>query len=508
MKKQVKNVMIVSLSSGTIGESFVKHEVDIGIRRLESFGLTVRFSKHALMGRKYLDEHPEKRAEDMIEAFRDPDVDMILCAIGGDDTYRLLPYLFGNDELKNAVEAGKDKLFLGFSDTTVNHLMLHKLGLPTFYGQSFLADICELDTEMLPYTEKYFRELIETGRIRRITPSEFWYEEREDFSEKAVGTPRVRHDNGGFVLLQGSPVFSGRILGGCIESLADLFLGTAHPDEPAAAAPYGLFPDIEDWRGRILLLESSEEKIPPEEYRRMLEALKKAGVFGVINGVLVGKPMDETYMEEYHHLLVEVADDPELPILANISIGHATPRCIIPFGVPARVDAERQLIEFPDEGEAYEIINLSEKPELKEQMANWFHEKWGVPLEAYLESMDECLKEAGKGKDRQPYPEWFCAVEFGTGRIIGGLGVIENDFHDRKDLAPNVCAVYTEPDCRGMGIAGELLNTVCAEMASRGVETLYLLTDHTGFYERYGWEFYCMAQGDGEEEPARMYVHR
>ncbi|MBO4879110.1 MAG: LD-carboxypeptidase, partial [Clostridia bacterium] len=103
MKKQVKNVMIVSLSSGTIGESFVKHEVDIGIRRLESFGLTVRFSKHALMGRKYLDEHPEKRAEDMIEAFRDPDVDMILCAIGGDDTYRLLPYLFENGELAAAV---------------------------------------------------------------------------------------------------------------------------------------------------------------------------------------------------------------------------------------------------------------------------------------------------------------------------------------------------------------------------------------------------------------------
>ena len=104
------------------------------------------------------------------------------------------------------------------------------------------------------------------------------------------------------------------------------------------------------------------------------------------------------------------------------------------------------------------------------------------------------------------YPQWYVAVE--DGRIIGGLGVIENDFHDRKDLAPNVCAVYTEPDCRGRGIAGALLAHVCQDMHRRGVGTLYLLTDHTSFYERYGWEFLCMAQGDGEEELSRLYVHR
>lgn len=85
------------------------------------------------------------------------------------------------------------------------------------------------------------------------------------------------------------------------------------------------------------------------------------------------------------------------------------------------------------------------------------------------------------------------AVE--EGRIIGGLGVIENDFHDRKDLSPNVCAVYTEEDRRGMGVAGALLNGVCADMKERGIDTLYLLTDHDSFYERYGWEFYLHGAG-------------
>ena len=92
--------------------------------------------------------------------------------------------------------------------------------------------------------------------------------------------------------------------------------------------------------------------------------------------------------------------------------------------------------------------------------------------------------------------------------IFGGIGVIENDFHDRKDLSPNVCAVYTEPDCRGQGIARKLLDLVCADMKEQGIDTLYLLTDHTSLYERYGWEFFCMAQGDGEEKPSRIYRHQ
>ncbi len=93
-------------------------------------------------------------------------------------------------------------------------------------------------------------------------------------------------------------------------------------------------------------------------------------------------------------------------------------------------------------------------------------------------------------------------------RIIGGLGVIENDFHDRKDLPPNICAVYTEVDKRNNGVAGALLNYVCADMKNQGIDTLYLLTDHTSFYERYDWKFLCMVQGDGESDMSRMYIHR
>ena len=101
---------------------------------------------------------------------------------------------------------------------------------------------------------------------------------------------------------------------------------------------------------------------------------------------------------------------------------------------------------------------------------------------------------------------WYLCLD--EGQIVGGLGVIENDFHDRKDLSPNICAVYTEEDYRGQGIAGALLNMAVEDLRSRGITPVYLLTNHTDFYEQYGWEFLCMAQGDGEPYLSRMYIHR
>jgi GNAT superfamily N-acetyltransferase len=147
----------------------------------------------------------------------------------------------------------------------------------------------------------------------------------------------------------------------------------------------------------------------------------------------------------------------------------------------------------------YEITRLIDRPEIRRSMAQWFHEKWGIPMQAYLDSMDACL--SGK----TDVPQWYAVIE--DGRIIAGLGVIENDFHDRKDLAPNVCAVYVEEEFRGRGVAGKMLAFAAEDMCARGVETLYLITDHIGFYERYGWEFLCMAREDGGGM-TRMYTHR
>ena len=145
---------------------------------------------------------------------------------------------------------------------------------------------------------------------------------------------------------------------------------------------------------------------------------------------------------------------------------------------------------------AYDIINLHDRPDLRQRAAEWFHRQWGIPAEDYLASMDGT--QAGAA-----VPQWYVAVA-GTA-IIGGVGVIDNDFHRRKDLTPNVCALYVEAAWRGRGIAGQLLERVCSDMRRHGCGALYLVTDHTSFYERYGGHFLCMVQEEGSSNLIRMY---
>lgn len=149
-------------------------------------------------------------------------------------------------------------------------------------------------------------------------------------------------------------------------------------------------------------------------------------------------------------------------------------------------------------GGRMELITLRDHPSFMNTAAQWFHEKWGVPKSAYLECMSAYLN------GETEYGWYLC---LSGERIIGGLGVIENDFHDRKDLSPNVCAVYTEEAFRGMGIAGQLLCMAVADLKAKGISPVYLVTDHTGFYERYGWEFYCLAHDEGTEKTTRVYMH-
>ena len=148
----------------------------------------------------------------------------------------------------------------------------------------------------------------------------------------------------------------------------------------------------------------------------------------------------------------------------------------------------------------FEIVNIRERPELAQRAVSWFHDKWDVSEEEYLDSINECILGAG------PVPQWYLALCGNA--IAGGAGVIENDFHNRKDLSPNVCALYVEPCMRRLGLAGRLLEHACKDMEAMGIGVLYLITDHTSCYERYGWDFLCMVQGDGDPDPSRMYVHR
>lgn len=341
-------IAIVSLSSGILGESFIQHELELGVKRLKEFGLEPVFMPNARKGLTYVKEHPEARAADLKQAFLDYSIKGILCAIGGDDTYRTLPYLLEDEEFKIIVQKNP-KIFLGFSDTTINHFMFYRLGLPTFYGQAFLPDLAELDENMLVYSKESFLNLFQ-NRFKSITSSPIWYLERHDFSPAAVGTKREeQREIRGFEVLQGKGSIEGILFGGCIDSMYDILSGTRYSDEREICLKYNLFLSKEEWKGKILLLETSDEQPAPHLFQKMLEELKSLGVFDSVVGILQGKPMDEKYYEEYKQILIDVIQNPNLPILYNLNIGHATPRCILPLQAKVRVDLETKSIKFVDE---------------------------------------------------------------------------------------------------------------------------------------------------------------
>lgn len=342
--KKGDKIAIVSLSSGMLGETFCAHEVRLGTMRMREFGLEPVFMENSLKGMNYIRNHPEKRAADLKAAFLDSSISGIICAIGGDDTYRTIPYLMEDEEFISAVK-NDPKFFLGFSDTTVNHLMFHKLGLRTFYGQAFICDLAELADDMLPYTKNAFGECFAPHSDRKIVSSDVWYTDRTDYSEASVGIDYKSHkETRGFELLQGRPVFSGELLGGCVESMYEMLTDDRYADMPEIVQKYGVFPEPDEWKGKILFAETSEEKPEPEKLRKIIEKFKEYGIFSRINGVIVGKPKDEQYYSEYKKVWSDVLSDTDIPVLYNVNFGHALPRTILPYGAEACVDAENKVI--------------------------------------------------------------------------------------------------------------------------------------------------------------------
>ncbi len=325
---------IVSLSAGTLGEPWAIHRLEIAKERLEKdYGLKVVVMPNALKGRDYLYRHPEARAQDLMDAFRDPEIKAVFSAIGGDDTIRLLPYI-DFDVLRS-----NPKIFTGFSDTTTNHMMMHKAGLCSYYGATVLTNFSEY-VKINDYTAEMIQKtLFDPQPTLEIPSAPYWYDDEDEkvwWDEKNINVQKQYHpEEIGYEVLQGGGIAEGELLGGCLDVFIEL-LGTE------------LWPSKEDWDGKIMFLETSEEDMSPDCLAWILRNLNAQGLFDVISGILVGKPARrskyEAYKEVYRKVVGFEAGHPELPILYNVNFGHAEPIGVIPMGVKCRLDADNKTL--------------------------------------------------------------------------------------------------------------------------------------------------------------------
>ena len=180
-------VATVSLSWGGAGDKEILWRYHQGKERLETlFGLKVVEMPHTLAGTDYVYNHPKERAEDLMQAFADPEIKAIIACIGGEDSIRMLPTI-DFDVIKN-----NPKIFSGYSDSTVTHFICMKARVSSFYGPTILTDFAE-NIAMPDYTVKAINKAwFYTEPIGEIMPSDSFTAERLEWVVEKIGRASCR----------------------------------------------------------------------------------------------------------------------------------------------------------------------------------------------------------------------------------------------------------------------------------------------------------------------------
>jgi len=328
-------VATVSLSWGGAGELSLLWRYELGKRRLiEQFDLTVIEMDNTLKGAAFLREHPEKRAEDLMQAFLDPRVKAIFSCIGGDDSIRLLPYI------DFAVIRNHPKIFMGYSDSTITHLMCYKAGVRSFYGPSILAEFAE-NNRIYDYTVEAVRKSLFSDQIiGPIYPADFWTGDYLDWSLENRFIDKKMQKNHGYDFLQGEGVATGHLFGGCMDVLE-------------MAKDTTLWPSLEKLDQAILFLETSEEMPEPSMFASWLEDYGKRGILGRVSGMIFGKPYQDHFAQAYRSVISKIAAvycDPKMPIVLNVSFGHNEPMCVLPYGALMEINSEKKTLDIMESG--------------------------------------------------------------------------------------------------------------------------------------------------------------
>ena len=328
-------VAVVSLSSGILGEPWAIHKFDLAKQRMkELFGLELVAMPNALKGNEFIYNNPKARAEDLMDAFKNPEIKAVFCSIGGFDGIRILPYI-DFDVLKN-----NPKIFSGFSDSTSHHFMMYYAGLMSFYGPNIMCDFSQY-IKMSDYTINAIRKLwFEGVENYEIKPSEIYSleEDKVMWGEANMNKDRVWHtENIGYEILQGNGKIEGELLGGCIDVLIDL-MGTK------------IWPTADKWKDKILFIETSESNMPPVYIEGILRNFAAQGILKNIKGIMFGKPAKNDYYEDYKKSILKIVVGEEkltdLTIIYNVNFGHSAPIGIIPYGAKCEIDADEKTIKL------------------------------------------------------------------------------------------------------------------------------------------------------------------
>ncbi len=329
-KKLQKGDTIAVVSPSWGGPSVFPHIYGSGIKTLENLGLKIKEYPSARKDADHLYENPEFRAKDINDAFTDEEVKAIFVSIGGDDSVRIMPFLNVEIIRKNP------KIIIGYSDTTTLLTYFNQLGLVTLHGPAIMAGFSQWDALGKNFQEHIKTILFENPENYEYNPYDSYTEGYLDWSDKSnVGQVKPMSKNTGWNILQGSSKIQGELFGGCIEVL-EFMKNTKY------------WPDDDFWNGKILFLETSEDKPSPDQVKWMLRNYGMQGIFDKLSALLIGRPREysEDEKKALNENIFKVVNtefkNTSLPIITNMDFGHTDPQWILPLGIKAEFDCDKK----------------------------------------------------------------------------------------------------------------------------------------------------------------------
>ncbi|WP_044618210.1 S66 family peptidase [Gynuella sunshinyii] len=329
-----KGNTIAVLSPSWGGPSLFPHIYQQGLSNIRALGFNVVEFPTATTDATTLYLDPKLRARDINDAFANTSVDGIISTIGGEDSVRILPYI-DTDIVRN-----NPKFFMGYSDTTTLTSYFNQLGLVSFNGPAVMAGFSQLNAFSEAYRNYLTGVLFNSPEAWEMPVFEEYHTGYPSWSDVAnTGKVKEAEINHGPRFLQGSGVCSGRLFGGCVEVL-EMMKGTR------------FWPDEDFWNGKVLFLETSEDKPPVGQIRHWLRNYGMLGVFERINGVLVGRP--NSYSDAEKDALDETLTmvisrefgRSDLPVVSRLDFGHTDPQLVMPLGIECQIDCDRRQLRL------------------------------------------------------------------------------------------------------------------------------------------------------------------
>lgn len=294
-----------------------------GIKRFENMGFKLKLSKYLFKNEMGRSSSIENRSNEFNNMLKDKDVDLVLCATGGDFLVEILPYIdFGliSDNLKYVC---------GFSDPTgLLFPLTTKYDVSTIYGQNFSP----FGMKDLHKSQEDFLDIVMGKKLEEEGYDLYENEHREEITglENYNLTEKVEYRE----INNKDVCVSGRIIGGCMDIIAEL-AGTKYD---------GMTEFNEKYKddGIIWYFDNCEQNC--EEVIRQLWKFNELGYFKYTKAVIFGRFGLESSNYGYDTLSClkdSILSKMGIPVIYGADVSHKSPCLTIINGSVANINLSK-----------------------------------------------------------------------------------------------------------------------------------------------------------------------